>query len=54
MPETDLKGQLAKRFHEVNGDHPLTGADDAYVSTRFLTLEDLCAAPAVTPTRSAG
>ncbi|MDT6986640.1 DUF6058 family natural product biosynthesis protein [Streptomyces lusitanus] len=42
MPETDVKQQLVERFREVNGDHPMTAADDAYVSAQFVTLEDLC------------
>lgn len=54
MPETDLKRRLAKRFREVNDDHPLADADNAHISTQFVTLEGLCAARAVTPTRSAG
>ncbi|WP_308015668.1 DUF6058 family natural product biosynthesis protein [Streptomyces huiliensis] len=45
MPETEhLKQQLAERFREVNGEHPMTAADDAYVSAQFVVLEDLCAA----------
>lgn len=44
MAETDLKQQIAARFREVNGDHPMTGEDDAYVSAQFVVLEDLCAA----------
>ncbi|MEU0578497.1 DUF6058 family natural product biosynthesis protein [Streptomyces griseoincarnatus] len=43
MSETDLKQQLAQRFREVNGDHPMTDADDAYVSAQFVVLEELCA-----------
>ncbi|MDT0394425.1 DUF6058 family natural product biosynthesis protein [Streptomyces edwardsiae] len=43
MPETDLKQQLAERFREINGDHPMTDADDVYVSTQFVALEELCA-----------
>ncbi|WP_435856332.1 DUF6058 family natural product biosynthesis protein [Streptomyces longwoodensis] len=43
VPETDLKRQLVERFQEVNGDHPMTDADDAYVSAQFVTLEELCA-----------
>ncbi len=43
MPETDPKQQLVQRFKEVNGDHPMTDADDAYVSAQFVALEDLCA-----------
>jgi len=44
MADDDLKRQLADRFREVNGDHPMTRADDAYVSAQFAVLEDLCAA----------
>jgi len=43
MPETDLKQQLAERFREVNGDHPMTDADDVYVTAQFVVLEELCA-----------
>ncbi|MGW2822919.1 DUF6058 family natural product biosynthesis protein [Streptomyces sp. NPDC001443] len=43
MSETDLKTQLTKRFREVNGDHPMTDADDVYVSAQFVALEELCA-----------
>ncbi|MCI3152307.1 hypothetical protein ELQ39_11110 [Streptomyces sp. GB4-14] len=43
MPETDLKQRLAERFRKVNGDHPMTAADDAYVSAQFVVLEELCA-----------
>lgn len=44
MSETDLKQRIAERFREVNGDHPMTAADDAYVSAQFVALEELCAA----------
>ncbi|MEU8301763.1 DUF6058 family natural product biosynthesis protein [Micromonospora sp. NPDC048909] len=40
----DLKRQVADRFREVNGEHPMTIADDAYVSRQFVVLDDLCAA----------
>ncbi|WP_432026284.1 DUF6058 family natural product biosynthesis protein [Streptomyces sp. 1222.5] len=43
MPETALKQQLAERFREVNGDHRMTDADDAYVSAQFISLDELCA-----------
>lgn len=43
MPETDSKRRLAERFREVNGDHPMTDTDDAYVSAQFVVLEELCA-----------
>lgn len=42
MCGTDLKQQLAERFREVNGIHPMTDADDAYVSDQFVPLEKLC------------
>ncbi|KAA8889269.1 hypothetical protein F3087_09975 [Nocardia colli] len=44
MPEDDPRRQLAERFREVNGDHPMTAADDAYVSAQFVVLDELCAA----------
>ena len=44
MAEITLKRQLADRFREVNGDHPMTAADDAYVTARFTVLEAVCAA----------
>ena len=40
----DLKRQVAERFREVDGEHPMTAADDAYVSRQFVVLEELCAA----------
>ncbi|WP_437112947.1 DUF6058 family natural product biosynthesis protein [Streptomyces longwoodensis] len=43
VPETDLKQRLVERFQEVNGDHPMTHADDVYVSAQFVALEELCA-----------
>lgn len=38
-----LKREIAERYREVNGDHPMTEADDAYVSAQFVVLEELCA-----------
>jgi Family of unknown function (DUF6058) len=38
-----MKELLAARFREVNGDHPMTAEDDAYVSRQFVTLDELCA-----------
>ncbi|WP_030689821.1 DUF6058 family natural product biosynthesis protein [Streptomyces globisporus] len=35
---------MAERFREVNGDHPMTAADDAYVTAQFVPLDTLCAA----------
>jgi Family of unknown function (DUF6058) len=39
----DLRRRVAERFREVNGDHPMTAADDAYVSAQFVVLDELCA-----------
>ncbi|AJF63739.1 DUF6058 family natural product biosynthesis protein [Streptomyces vietnamensis] len=36
--------RIAERFREVNGDHPMTADDDAYVSAQFVPLDVLCAA----------
>jgi hypothetical protein len=44
MTTMDLQQRLAERFREVNGDHPMSDADDAYVSVQFVVLEKLCAA----------
>ncbi|WP_141575311.1 DUF6058 family natural product biosynthesis protein [Actinomadura sp. WMMA1423] len=44
MSDPDLKERLASRFREVNGDHPMTAADDAYVTAWFTDLEGLCRA----------
>ncbi|MFU8874012.1 DUF6058 family natural product biosynthesis protein [Micromonospora sp. SL4-19] len=40
----DLRHRVAERFREINGEHPMTAADDAYVSGQFVVLEELCAA----------
>ena len=44
MSGKDLTQQLADRFREVNGQHPMTRADDAYVNAQFVVLDELCAA----------
>ncbi|MFI0741388.1 DUF6058 family natural product biosynthesis protein [Streptomyces sp. NPDC021100] len=44
MPTPTLRRQLADRFLDVNGDHPMTAADDAYVTEQFAVLDELCAA----------
>ncbi|MET9172229.1 hypothetical protein ABZX64_14405 [Streptomyces misionensis] len=36
MPRTSLSRRLAERFREIDGGHPTTGADDAYVGERFV------------------
>ncbi|MCX4986373.1 DUF6058 family natural product biosynthesis protein [Streptomyces sp. NBC_00572] len=43
MTDRTLVRQVAERFREVNGDHPMTAADDAYVTGQFVPLEALCA-----------
>ncbi|WP_406045356.1 DUF6058 family natural product biosynthesis protein [Micromonospora sp. NBC_00898] len=40
----ELRKRVAERFREVNGEHPMTAADDGYVSRQFVVLEELCAA----------
>ncbi len=40
---SDLKAQVAARFVAVNGEHPMTSADDAYVAALFVPLSELCA-----------
>ncbi|MEU5722021.1 DUF6058 family natural product biosynthesis protein [Micromonospora sp. NPDC047738] len=40
----ELRRRVAKRFREVNGEHPMTAADDVYVSGQFVVLTELCAA----------
>ncbi|MFJ2932653.1 DUF6058 family natural product biosynthesis protein [Streptomyces sp. NPDC087219] len=42
MADTTLVRRIAERFREVNGDHPMTAADDAYVTAQFVPLEALC------------
>jgi hypothetical protein len=44
-----LQDRLAARFVSVNGDHPMSPVDDAYVNEHFVTLDRLCAGRAETP-----
>jgi hypothetical protein len=46
--ETGLSVALAERFAAVNGRHPMTPADDEYVSEWYSTLEDVAAAEGIT------
>ncbi len=34
---------VRQRFLEINGDHPMSAEDDAYVTRQFRVLEELCA-----------
>jgi hypothetical protein len=47
MTESDLRTAVATRFLAVNGDHPMTAEDDAYVSEHFLSVEELAASSGV-------
>ncbi|MFD3994477.1 DUF6058 family natural product biosynthesis protein [Streptomyces sp. NPDC058548] len=42
MADRTLVRRIAERFREVNGDHPMTAADDTYVTAQFVPLEALC------------
>lgn len=39
----ELRTAVAAAFLEVNGTHPMTADDDAYVDKHFVTLDALCA-----------
>ncbi len=44
MTETGTpRERVARRYLAVNGEHPMTAADDAYVDRHFAALEPLCA-----------
>ncbi|WP_406087013.1 DUF6058 family natural product biosynthesis protein [Kitasatospora purpeofusca] len=43
------RARLARRYLEVNGEHPMTEADDAYVDRHFAPLEPLCARRGLDP-----
>jgi hypothetical protein len=45
----DLSAQVVARYVEINGRHPMTAEDDAYVDRHYRTLEALCADRAETP-----
>jgi hypothetical protein len=46
---TELARRLAARYVDVNGAHPMTSADDAYVDRHFVTLDELCVGRVETP-----
>jgi hypothetical protein len=43
MTDHELEAAVAARFRAVNGDHPMTATDDAYVSSWYVPLEQLAA-----------
>ncbi|WP_406283582.1 DUF6058 family natural product biosynthesis protein [Embleya sp. NBC_00896] len=45
---------VAERYREVNGDHPMSAADDAYVTREFVTLPVLCATLGLDPDQVRG
>src|SRR5262245_55729838 len=46
---TELAARVAAKYVEVNGEHPMTPADDAYVDRHFVTLDGLCVGRDETP-----
>ena len=46
---SELANQVAARYLEVNGDHPMLPADDDYVRRHFVTLDELCVGRDETP-----
>jgi hypothetical protein len=46
---SELARRVAARYVEVNGDHLMTPADDAYVDRHFVTLDELCVGRDETP-----
>ncbi|MFI0487404.1 DUF6058 family natural product biosynthesis protein [Actinomadura sp. 9N215] len=44
MDDPTLRTRLAERFREVNGDHPMSAADDAYATAWYADLEEVCRA----------
>ncbi|HEV2780161.1 MAG TPA: DUF6058 family natural product biosynthesis protein [Actinophytocola sp.] len=46
---SDLARRVAARYVEINGEHPMTPADDAYVERHFVTLDELCVGRDQTP-----
>ncbi len=43
-----LREQVRARFVELNGEHPMTAEDDAYVSTYFSSVESVASARSLT------
>jgi hypothetical protein len=44
-----LRRQVAEKFLQVNGSHPMTADDDRYVDGYYVGLEAVCAARSVEP-----
>ena len=48
-PSPDLAVAVRERYREVNGDHPVSAADDTYLRAHFATLDEVCAGRPETP-----
>jgi hypothetical protein len=46
---SELARRVAARYVDVNGSHPMTATDDAYVDRHFVTLDELCVGRSETP-----
>lgn len=46
---TSPREAVAARFLALNGEHPMTPADDAYVDEHFATFDEVCAGRRETP-----
>src|SRR5258706_16282370 len=46
---SELARRVVARYAEVNGEHPMTSVDDAYVDRHFVTLDELCVGRNETP-----
>jgi hypothetical protein len=44
-----LKSEVVRRYLELNGSHPMTAEDDAYVDEHYAPLEAVCARRGVDP-----
>ncbi len=44
-----LREEVARRYRNVNGAHPMSAADDDYVNQQFVTLDAVCAGRDQTP-----
>jgi hypothetical protein len=47
--EAELKNAIAARFYAVNGTHPMTADDDAYVRKWYISVEELARRAGVQP-----
>jgi hypothetical protein len=45
----ELARQVVARYYQVNGRHPMSAEDDAYVRRHFVTLDELCVGRDQTP-----